>query len=222
MWLLTTGSYVLLACCVLLPGLARGQQSPSQTKVPAMTSDDPQGGWNSSRSAPAPGQSRAAVGGTPAGWVRYFPANCGLSIALPRRPLEADLPISEQDKGLFRSSSNSFYTDGSLTVMAAHFQTVTPTPASSIVDSFFESLSENKEVRNLRYSANPGYRPTRTDLAATYTQGDKSVELEGFIEVTGTHGWLVLSMHRQGSAQAKEKGRRVLESALFDGPSCVD
>jgi hypothetical protein len=141
---------------------------------------------------------------------------------LPRRPLEADLPISDQDKALFRSSSNSFYSDGSLTVMAAHFQTVTPTAPSSIVDSIFESLSENKAVRNLKYSANMGDRPSRTDLGATYVQGDKPVELEGFIEVRGTHGWLVLSMHPQGNAQAKEKGRRVLESALFDGPSCID
>jgi hypothetical protein len=140
---------------------------------------------------------------------------------LPRRPLEADLPISAQDKGLFRSSSNSFYTDGSLTVIAAHFQTVTPTPAQSIVDSFFEGLAESKGVKDLKYSASPADRPTRTEIGATY-RSDAWVEIEGFIEVMGTHGWLVVSMHRQSNVQAKEKGRRVLESALFDGPSCVD
>jgi hypothetical protein len=145
-----------------------------------------------------------------------------LSIALPRRPLEADLPISAQDKALFRSSSNSFYTDASLTVIAAHFQTVTPTEASSIVDSFFQGLSESRGVHDLTYSANPADRATRTDITATYYQTDRWVELEGFIEVIGTHGWLVVSMHRQKNAQAKEKGRLVLASALFDGPSCID
>jgi hypothetical protein len=89
------------------------------------------------------------------------------------------------------------------------------------MDSFFEGLTESKGVKDLKYSASPAERPTRTEIGATY-RSDAWVEIEGFIEVMGTHGWLVVSMHRQSNVQAKEKGRRVLESALFDGPSCVD
>jgi hypothetical protein len=211
----------LLIVGVLMPGWAGGQQPSLQTKnVPAMTSDDPQAGLYADRST-QPAVEAMPVRATPAGWVRYFPASCGLSIALPRRPLEADLPISAQDKALFRSGSNSFYTDGSLTVIAAHFQTVTPTPASSIVDSFFQGLSESNGIKGLKYSAKPTDRSTRTDVAATY-RADNWVELEGFIEVIGTHGWLIVAMHQQGRVQSKEKGRLILESALFDGPSCVD
>ena len=211
----------VLMAFVFLSGWAGGQQPAPQTKnVPAMTSDEAAAGVYVGRSA-APSAEADPGGATPAGWVRYFPASCGLSIALPRRPLEADLPVSAQDKALFRSSSNSFYTDGSLTVIAAHFQTVTPTPASSIVETFFQGLSESRGVKALKYSANPTDRPTRTGIIAAY-QGDASIELEGFIEVIGTHGWLVVAMHRQSNVRAKEKGRRILESALFDGPSCVD
>jgi len=129
--------------------------------------------------------------------------------------------VSAQDKGLFRSGSDSFYTDGSLTVIATHFQTYTPTPASSIVDSFFQGLSQSKGVGNLKYSAKETARPTRTDVVATY-KADSWFELEGFIEVIGTHSWLIVAIHQQGYVQSKEKGRRVLDSALFDGPSCVD
>jgi len=185
-----------------------------------MTTDDARGGSSADRGTGSPEETRPAAT-TPAGWVRYFPANCGLSIALPRRPLEADLPVSGQDKSLFRSGSDSFYTDGSLTVIAAHFQTFTPTSASSIVDSFFQGLSESKGVGGLKYSAKETGRPTRTDVEATYRAG-ASLELEGFIEVIGTHSWLIVAIHQQGNVQSKEKGRRVLESALFDGPSCVD
>src|SRR5262244_3384715 len=142
----------LLMSYVLVAGSAAGQRQSTQTKgVPSMSSDDAEssskaGGATVSTENPRPGAT------TPTGWVRYFPANCGLSIALPRRPLEADLPISAQDKPLFRSGSNSFYTDGSLTVIAAHFQTVTPTPASSIVESFFQGLAEGNGARSLKYS----------------------------------------------------------------------
>jgi len=208
-----------LIACILTSGWAAGQAS--QTKnVPAMTSDETEAVRRADvNTAPVtklmPGEAM------PQGWVRYFPANCGLSIALPRRPLEADLPISAQDKSLFRSGSDSFYTDGSLTVIAAHFQTVTPTPASSIVDSFFQGLAEGNGARSLKYSAEPTDRPTRTSVVATY-RAESWRELEGFIEVIGTHGWFVVAIRRQGDVQAKEKGRRVLASALFDGPSCVD
>ncbi len=106
-------------------------------------------------------------------------------------------------------------------MIATYFQTFTATPASSIVDSFFQGLSEGKGVRNLKYTAKETGRPTRTDLAATY-RADTWLELEGFIEVIGTHGWLIVAIHQQGNVQSKEKGRRVLDSALFDGPSCVD
>jgi hypothetical protein len=185
-----------------------------------MTSDDALGPVSASRAAPATDETRKTHA-TPQGWVRYFPANCGLSIALPRRPLEADLPISAQDKPLFRSGSNSFYTDGSLTVIAAHFQTVTPTPASSIVESFFQGLSEGQGLKDLKYSARETSRPTRTDVYATY-RADELLDLEGFIEVIGTHGWLIVAINHQGNLKSKEKGRRILDSALFDGPSCID
>src|SRR5215470_2338964 len=177
------GHHGARACCLLMSyvlgaGSAVGQQQGTQTKgVPSMTSDDAQsppgfGGATVSTEKPRPGATKSA------GLVRYFPANCGLSIALPRRPLEADLPVSAQDKGLFRSGSDSFYTDGSLTVIATHFQTYTPTPASSIVDSFFQGLSQSKGVGNLKYSAKETARPTRTDVEATYRAG-ASLELEG-------------------------------------------
>src|SRR5262245_62247281 len=143
-------AFCLMVAYVLVAGSAGGQQPGSQTRrVPSMTSDDTQGTPDVGRTV-LPEGPRSAVP-TPAGWVRYFPANCGLSIALPRRPLEADLPISAQDRSLFRSGSDSFYTDGSLTVIATHFQTYTPTPASSIVDSFFQGLSQSKGVGNLKY-----------------------------------------------------------------------
>src|SRR5215470_3660201 len=203
------GHHGARACCLLMSyvlgaGSAVGQQQGTQTKgVPSMTSDDAQsppgfGGATVSTEKPRPGAT------TPAGWVRYFPANCGLSIALPRRPLEADLPISAQDKPLFRSGSNSFYTDGSLTVIAAHFQTVTPTPSSSIVESFFQGLSEGQGLKDLKYSARETSRPTRTDVYATY-RADELLDLEGFIEVIGTHGWLVVAIHGQSNIKSKEK-----------------
>jgi hypothetical protein len=215
------GKAFCLLAALLLASVWAGAQQLQQTKnVPSMTSDDGSGGVNLGRAATLPDEIRKTES-TPAGWVRYFPANCGLSIALPRRPLEADLPISAQDRSLFRSGSNSFYTDGSLTVIAAHFQTVTPTPASSIVDSFFEGLSEGKGLRDLKYSAKETSRPTRTDVYATY-RADEWLDLEGFIEVMGTHGWLVVAIHPRGNLKSKEKGRRVLDSALFDGPSCID
>src|SRR5215813_10648705 len=212
---------LLLITCSFAPAGESGQQTGPQTKnVPVLNSDDERAGPASDRGTrPAAEPSPSAT--TPPGWVRYFPASCGLSIALPRRPLEADLPISPQDKGLFRSGSDSFYTDGSLTVIAAHFQTFTPTPATSIVDSFFQGLAEGKGVRDLKYSAKETDRPTRTDVVATY-RADSWHELEGFIEVIGTHGWLIVAIHPQGNIQSKGKGRRILESALFDGPSCID
>ena len=204
-------------CVPVWGGAAQLQQTKN---VPSMSSDDSVLPVNASRPAPPSDETRKAAT-TPPGWVRYFPANCGLSIALPRRPLEADLPISAQDKPLFRSGSNSFYTDGSLTVIAAHFQTVTPTPAASIVDSFFQGLSEGKGLKDLKYSAKETGRPTRTDVYATY-RDDELLDLEGFIEVIGTHGWLVVAIHGQSNIKSKEKGRRILDSALFDGPSCID
>jgi hypothetical protein len=215
------GKALCLLAVWLLVSVWAGAQQPQQTKnVPAMTSDDGSVPFNATRAATF-SEETPKTQATPAGWIRYFPANCGLSIALPRRPLEADLPISAQDKALFRSGSNSFYTDGSLTVIAAHFQTVTPTPASSIVDSFFEGLSEGKGLKDLKYSAKETSRATRTDVYATY-RADEWLDLEGFIEVTGTHGWLVVAIHPQGKVKSKEKGRRILDSALFDGPSCID
>src|SRR6478672_3413876 len=96
----------LLMASALLSGWAAARQQASQTKnVPAMTSDDTQAGARTDLST-AEAPKAMPAGATPSGWVRYFPANCGLSIALPRRPLEADLPISAQDKGLFRSGSD--------------------------------------------------------------------------------------------------------------------
>src|SRR5262249_28575209 len=214
-------AFCLLMGYILVAGSAGGQQQGSQTRtVPAMSSDDARAASSADRTAVSSEEPRPGAA-TPAGWVRYFPANCGLSIALPRRPLEADLPLSAQDKSLFQSGSDSFYTDGSLTVIATHFQTFTPTSASSIVDSFFQGLSESKGVRNLKYSANETTRPTRTDVVATY-RVDAWLELEGFIEVIGTHSWLIVAIHQQGNVQSREKGRRVVDSALFDGPSCVD
>src|SRR5260370_20773225 len=176
----STRALALLTACFLLSGSAGGQQPSPQTKnVPAMTSNEGEAGLYADRSAQPTAE---AIPGpaTPAGWIRYFPASCGLSIALPRRPLEADLPISAQHKALFRSGSNSFYTDGSLTVISAHFQTLTPTPASSIVDHFFPGLSQGNGIKSLKYSAKPTDRSTRTDVVATYRE-ENWVELEGFI-----------------------------------------
>jgi len=215
-----TRTLCILLAWLCVPAWGGAQQLQQSKNVPSMTSDDALGPVSASRAAPAIDETRK-TDATPQGWVRYFPANCGLSIALPRRPLEADLPISAQDKPLFRSGSNSFYTDGSLTVIAAHFQTVTPTPSSSIVESFFQGLSEGQGLKDLKYSARETSRPTRTDVYATY-RADELLDLEGFIEVIGTHGWLIVAINPKGNLKSKEKGRRILDSALFDGPSCID
>jgi hypothetical protein len=89
------------------------------------------------------------------------------------------------------------------------------------VDSFFQGLQEGNGIRDLKYSSSETSRPTRTEVYATY-RTDESLDLEGFIEVIGTHGWLVVAIHHQGNLKSKEKGRRILDSALFDGPSCID
>jgi hypothetical protein len=212
---------VLVVALTLLAGMAGGQDPAAPKKrIPTLSNDNLVDRDSGDTSAPADTVVTLAEGrrapGMPAGWARYSPDECGLSIALPGKPQIADLPIPDLQSG---SARTYVYTDSTTVIVTMHAIVPTGGPIRAGAESFLKGIEAYPRVSDMKYSIDPGTGP-RLGIKANYLQNGVPLGLEGFVEVHDKNWWLVSTMYRRASPEALAFTRKVLASAKFDGPPC--
>jgi hypothetical protein len=217
-------SAALIIGLTLLTGIAAGQDpAVPKKKVPTMSNEDlEQRDWGlvgalpdvatPDATAPVAGKSAA---GLPAGWARYSPDECGLSIAFPGKPSSFAIPISPA-MGAVR---NYVYTDGKVVIMDSHASTPEQIPVGVGAEAFFRGLEVTPAISDMKRSIDPGTGPRR-GIKATYLQNGVPLGLEGFVEVHGKNCWFIVAMYQRGNPEAVALAKRALASAKLDRPPC--
>jgi hypothetical protein len=211
---------VFVVALTLLAGMAVGQDPAAPKKrIPTLSNDNLVDRDSGDTSAPPDTVVTLAEGrqapGMPAGWARYSPDECGLSIALPGKPQIEDMPFLE----MWFSRRRYIYADNKTAVMAMHGIALVDPLIRKVAEGYLRALQANPAVSDMKYSVDPGTGP-RLGIRATYESSRVPLALEGFIEVQGKNCWIVATMSARASAEALTIGRKVLLSVKFDGPPC--
>ena len=211
---------IVLGLLLLLPviGVRAQQPADQRKKVPIMSSDDI--GPAGSASQPMPGSVA-----TSDGMSRYRLESCGLSIELPAAPVDSVMPVPAGGAQSFGSFKYHASVGDNYVVAVGHYQgngqSSLEGQFDEFVRGFFQGFSSDPSHSNVKYTL-LDKSSNRASFRGGYDLKVGRASFEGFVQVQGRHGWVVIAIYPAANAEVVLHTRRILSSARFDGEPCPD
>lgn len=211
---------IVLGLLLLLPVTRVKAQQPADQKkpVPVMSSDDL--GPAGSVSQPIPGPATA-----PRVMSRYRLESCGLSIELPAVPVDSEMPVPAGGRQTFGSAKYHASVGDGYLIVVGHYQgngqSSLEGQFDEFVRGFFQGFSSDPSQSNVKYAL-LDKSPNRASFRGGYDLKAGHASFEGFAQVQGRHGWVIIAIYPAANAGAVQPVRNILKSANFDGEPCPD
>jgi hypothetical protein len=162
---------------------------------------------------------------SPAGLTRYTLEGCGLSIVLPAAPVDSEVELAGVDRHRLGPVKCHTSVGNGYVVIVCHIQASGQATfegqLDEFVEGFFRGISSSPGHSNARYTIGDK-SSNRESFRASFEMKGVPVEIEGFAQLQGRHGWIVTALYPFANSAAVESARKVLASPRFDGPPCPE